>query len=86
MVKNTEAAVQRRSLEKVFWKYAASLQEKIVKQSNFIEMALRHGYSPVNLLHIFRTSFSKNTSGRLLLKIPVLEEHKAFLRDLFWES
>ena len=33
---------------------------------NFIEMALRHGFSPVNLLHIFRTHFLKNTSGRLL--------------------
>ena len=29
----------------------------------------RHGYSSVNLLHIFKTPFSKNTSGRLLLKI-----------------
>ena len=36
--------------------------------SNFIEIVLRHGFSPVNLLHIFRTSFLKNTSGRLLLK------------------
>ena len=34
---------------------------------NFNEIALRHGYSPVNLLHFFITSFSKNTSGRLLL-------------------
>ena len=33
-----------------------------------IEIALRHGCSPVNLLHIFRTSFSKNISGRLLLE------------------
>ena len=36
-------------------------------QSNFIEITLRHGCSPVNLLHIFRTSFAKNTSGRQLL-------------------
>ena len=36
-------------------------------QSNFIEIALRHGCSPVNLLHIFRTSFIKNTSEWLLL-------------------
>ena len=36
-------------------------------QSNFIEIALRHGCSPENLLHIFRTSFLKNTSGWLLL-------------------
>ena len=33
----------------------------------FIETTLRHGYSPVNLLHIFRTPFPKNTSGGLLL-------------------
>ena len=35
--------------------------------SNFIEIALRHGCSPVDLLHIFRAPFPKNTSGRLLL-------------------
>ena len=33
------------------------------------EIALQHGYSLVNLLHIFRTLFPKNTPGRLLLKI-----------------
>ena len=38
-------------------------------QSNFIEIALRHGCSPVNLLHTFRTPFPKNTSGRPLLDI-----------------
>ena len=32
-----------------------------------IEIALRHGCSPVNVLHIFRTPHPKNTSGRLLL-------------------
>ena len=35
---------------------------------NFIEITLRHGYSPVNLLQIFRTPFHKNTYGRLLLR------------------
>ena len=35
--------------------------------SNFIEITLRHGCSPVNLLQISRTPFPKNTSGRLLL-------------------
>ena len=34
---------------------------------NFIEITLRHGFSPVNLLHIFRKPFPKNTSGGLLL-------------------
>ena len=33
---------------------------------NFIEIALQHGYSPVNLLHVFRTPFLKNTSRGLL--------------------
>ena len=36
---------------------------------NFIEIVLRHGCSPANLLHVFRTTFPKNTSGRLLLDI-----------------
>ena len=36
-------------------------------QSNLIEIALRHGCSPVNLLYIFRTPFPKNTSEGLLL-------------------
>ena len=31
------------------------------------ETALRRGCSPVNLLHIFKTTFLQNTSGRLLL-------------------
>ena len=35
---------------------------------NFLEITLRDRYSPVNLLHIFRPPFPKNTSGRLLLK------------------
>ena len=34
---------------------------------NFVEIALWHECSPVTLLHIFRTFFPKNTSGRLLL-------------------
>ena len=34
---------------------------------NFIEIALRHECSPLNLLHVFRTPIYENTSGRLLL-------------------
>ena len=34
---------------------------------NFIEIALQDGYSPVNLLHILRTPFLKDTYRRLLL-------------------
>ena len=36
---------------------------------NFIEIKLRYQCSPVNLQHIFRTPFPKNTSGGLLLSV-----------------
>ena len=35
--------------------------------SNFIEIALRHWRSPVNLLRVFRAPFLKNIVGGLLL-------------------
>ena len=47
---------------------------------NFIEVTFRHGCSPVNLPHIFRTPFTKNTSGQLLL-CSVINEHFV-LQDL----
>ena len=37
-------------------------------QSNFIEIALRLGCSPVKLLHIFRAPLPRNTSGWLLVE------------------
>ena len=37
-------------------------------QTNFIEITFRQGCSRLNLLYIFKTTFSKNTSGGLLLK------------------
>ena len=40
-------------------------------QSNFIEIKRWDWFSPVNLLHIFRTIFYKNTSGGLLLRIAL---------------
>ena len=39
----------------------------IMLQGNFIEIILRRECSPVNLLHIFKTTFTRNTFGRLLL-------------------
>ena len=48
--------------------FIVNVQHKVAKlQSNFIEITLRHGCSPVNLLHILRTPFPKNTSGGLFL-------------------
>ena len=34
---------------------------------HFLEIPFRHGSSPVDLMHIFKTPFPKNTSGELLL-------------------
>ena len=52
-------------------------------QSNLIEIALRHGCSPINLLHIFRTPFTKNTSGRPLLLFSYIFE---MLKKCKWYS
>ena len=41
---------------------------------NFIEITFQHGRSPVNLLHIFRKPFTKNTFGRQLLSIIILRQ------------
>ena len=38
-----------------------------MSKCNFIEITLPHGCSHVNLLHIFRTPFYRNTSGGLFL-------------------
>ena len=37
---------------------------------DFNKVAKQHGCFPVNLLHIFRIPFPKNTSERLLLQLP----------------
>ena len=50
---------------------------------NFIEIALRHACSPVNLLCIFRTLFLKNTTGRLLLKEVIFLASSRFTRNKF---
>ena len=43
----------------VLKKRCSENMQQIKLLCNFIEIALRHGCSPVNLLHIFRTPFSK---------------------------
>ena len=42
--------------------YRSSISIKL--HCNFIGIALQHGCSPVNQLHIFRTPFPKSTSGK----------------------
>ena len=55
---------------------------------NFIEMTLQHGCSPVNLLHIFRIPFLKNTSGRLLLNFRYIPNGKMWFykEQIFWKK
>ena len=43
---------------------------------NFIEITLRHGCSPVNLLHISRAPYPKNTSKGLLLQLFLTFQEK----------
>ena len=54
-------------------------------QSNFIEIIILHGCSPVNLLHIFRIPFLKSTSGRLLLLL-FTEAIYVIFRKEFWDQ
>ena len=51
--------------------------------SNFIEITLGHGCSSINLLHIFRTLFPKNNSGRLLLEVLHLKRVHGLLLLIF---
>ena len=55
---------------KFTWEHPCWSVISIKLQSNFIEIALQHGCSPVNLLYIFRIPSLKNTSGQLLFICP----------------
>ena len=50
---------------------------------SFINMTLRHGCSAINLLHIFRAPFPKNTSGGMLLNSVIYDG--IFYRDM-WKA
>ena len=52
--------------------YSSRSAISIKMQSNFFEIALRHGCSLTNLLHAFRTPYSKNTFGWFLLNGKIL--------------
>ena len=45
-----------------------------------LQIKLRHGSSPVRLLHIFRTPFSENTSGWLLLEVENMSRDECTLQ------
>ena len=63
--------------------YRSAISTKLL--CNFIEIALRHRWSLVNWLHIFRTPFPKNTSGWLLLNVTMKASWR-HLQDVFSTS
>ena len=68
---NHPEVFQRKAVLKICGKFTGGhpcqRATSIMSLCNFIEITLRYGCSPVNLLHIFRPPFPKNTSGWLLL-------------------
>ena len=55
-----------------FNKVAFAISVKLL--CNFIEIALRHGCPPINLLHIFKTLFPRNTSGGIFPMFDKINE------------
>ena len=55
---------------------------------NFIEITLRNGCSPVNLLHILRAPFPRSTSGWLFLtfefQISKFQKFHTFVVNRNW--
>ena len=43
-----------------------------VQLCNFIEIVLRHGCSRINLLHIFRTPYPKNTFRKKMKQVHII--------------
>ena len=70
---------RRKQLTEVLYKENALKNFLIFTGADFcwslFEITLRHGCSPVYLLHIFRTPSLKNTSGRLLLDLLLESYH-----------
>ena len=54
-------------------KYVANLQENTHAKEHFNKLAF-YGCSPVNLLHIYRNPFYKNTSEGLLLPTAISKD------------
>ena len=83
---DAEATTQRCSenMQQIYRRTTCRRVISIKLQSNFIEIALRQECSPVNLLHIFRTPFLKNTSGWLLLSMQEYDMDRYDYRKMDW--
>ena len=74
-LKISEAVLQRCFYKKVFWKYAANLQENT-------EITFRHGCSPVNL-YIFRAIFLRTSLKGCFWKLSLLFFFSKFFFRIF---
>ena len=81
---------RRKQLTEVLYKETALKNFLIFTGTDFcwslFEITLRYGCSPVYLLHIFRTPFLKNISGRLLLDLLLGSYHWLHFRYLLHVS
>ena len=87
--------MQKQPPRGVLWKSYSENMQQIYRRTtirnvisiklfcNFIGITLLHGCCPVNLLHIFRTPFPKNTSGWLLL-IAVISILQIYDTEFDW--
>ena len=81
---------QRQPPRGVLWKRCSENMQQIYTRTTMpkrdfnkvalqlIEITLQHGCSLVNLLHIFRTTFTKNTSRWLLLTFSEINSNQFF--------
>ena len=69
---STPSYFEKQPFRGVLRKKCSEIMQQIYRRTpmpncDFNKVTLRHGCSPVHLLHIFRTPLPKSTSGRLLL-------------------
>ena len=62
MLAETSTKVTARNMEMAAEEVLSIVNNNGIMRSNFIEITTWHGRSPVNLLHIFKTSFSVSAS------------------------
>ena len=68
--KQSTGGILRKDALKICSRFTEEHQRRSVISIKLLcNFALRHGSSPVRLLHIFRTTFPRNTSGWLPLEI-----------------
>ena len=79
----SRGVLRKRCSEKMQQIYRRTPMPKYDFNKVAVQIALRHGCSFVNLLHIFRTPFLTNTSGRLLLNVLIWYIFSCYIAIIF---